>query len=84
MQSPAARRRRRIARGLFIAALLCLAGPLVLSLFALDVAWLPGPTGFLPALLSSAALAVWYRADKVFDRDFDPDDQDEDATDSSQ
>lgn len=89
MQSPAALRRRRIALGLFIAALLSMAGPLVLSLFALDVAGLPGPTGLLPALLASAALAVWYRADRVFDRDFDPDDQDdqddqdEDATDSS-
>lgn len=76
MQTRAAQRRKSLARGLAILAVLLLAGPLLIGLVAPDTPWLSWLAGVSPAVMLGLSFQLWYRADKVFDRDFDPEDED--------
>jgi len=75
MQTPAAQRRKRLACGLIITAILLIAGPLVADLVAPDRPWLLHLAGALPVVLFTIGIQVWHRADKVFDRGFEPEDE---------
>lgn len=75
MQTRAAQRRKRLAYGLMTTAVLLIAGPLVVGLVAPDLPWLLRLTGILPAAVFEIAIQIWYRADKVFDRGFKPEDE---------
>ena len=78
MQSPAARRRRLLAFALFLGGLLSLTAPLLAGVLTPGVSWLAWFARTLPSALLIASFLVWYRADKVFDRGFDPDSGDHD------
>ncbi|MBD8140498.1 hypothetical protein IFT36_08085 [Frigoribacterium sp. CFBP 13605] len=82
MQTPAAQRRKRLASGLIITAVLLVAGPLVADLVAPDLPWLLRLAGALPVLVFTIGIQVWHRADKVFDRGFEPEDEDDKPTDT--
>lgn len=72
MQSDAARKRRRLAIGLVVAGVVILA-PVLANVVAPGVPWVAWLARSLPAALVIAGGFVWYRADKVFDRGFEPD-----------
>jgi 3-mercaptopyruvate sulfurtransferase SseA len=82
MQTPAAQRRKRLASGLIITAVLLVAGPLVADLFAPDLPWLLRLAGVLPVMVFTIGIQVWHRADKVFDRGFEPEDAGDKPTDT--
>ena len=82
MQTPAAQRRKRLACGLIITAILLIAGPLVADLVAPDRPWLLHLAGALPVVVFTIGIQVWHRADKVFDRGFEPEDEDDRPTDT--
>ena len=60
-----------------------LLAPALAGAIASGVAWLAWLARSLPAALAIAGIMVWYRADKVFDRGFEPegpsDDESHDA-----
>jgi multisubunit Na+/H+ antiporter MnhB subunit len=80
MQTRASLRRKRLASGLMITAALLLAMRIVAGLVAPEVALPGGLLGIVPALLFTVGFQFWYRADRVFDRGFEPED-DEDTSD---
>jgi hypothetical protein len=82
MQTPAAQRRKRLASGLIITAVLLVAGPLVADLCAPDLPWLLRLAGVLPVMVFTIGIQVWHRADKVFDRGFEPEDAGDKPTDT--
>lgn len=69
-----------MAYGLIIAAVLLIAGPLVAGLLAPDLSWLLRLAGILPAATVGIGIQIWYRADKVFDRGFEPEDEEDTTT----
>lgn len=71
----AAQRRKRLAYGLIIAAVLLVAGPLMAGLVAPDLPWLLRLAGVLPVAVLTIGIQVWYRADKVFDRGSKPENE---------
>ncbi|NIJ05697.1 hypothetical protein [Frigoribacterium faeni] len=73
MQSPAARRRRRLAVGLVVAGMVTIAAPVLVASVAPGIGWAAWIARSLPTILIVAGIVVWYRADSVFDRGFDPD-----------
>ena len=73
VQSHAARRRRRLAIALVVSGLVMLLSPVLASAIAPGLAWVAWLARSLPAALVLAGVLVWYRADKVFDRGFEPD-----------
>lgn len=73
MQSPAARRRRRLAVGLVVAGVVMIAAPVLVASVAPGIDWVAWIARSLPTALVMAGILVWYRADRVFDRGFDPD-----------
>lgn len=73
MQSHAARRRRRLAIALVVSGLVMLLSPVLASAIAPGLAWVAWLARSLPTALVLAGVLVWYRADKVFDRGFEPD-----------
>ena len=73
MQSPAARRRRRLAVGLVVAGVVAIAAPVLVASVAPGIDWAAWIARSLPTILIVAGIVVWYRADRVFDRGFDPD-----------
>ncbi|RYY11506.1 MAG: hypothetical protein EON55_14145 [Alphaproteobacteria bacterium] len=82
MQTSAAQRRKRLASGLIITAVLLVAGPLVADLVAPDLPWLLRLAGVLPVIVFTIGIQVWHRADKVFDRGFEPEDEDDEPRDT--
>lgn len=72
MHSHAARRRRRLAIALVVVGLVMLLAPVLAGAIAPGVAWVAWVARSLPAALVVAGMTVWYRADKVFDRGFEP------------
>jgi hypothetical protein len=80
VQSHAARRRRRLAIALVVAGLAMLLAPVLASAIAPGVAWVAWLARSLPAALVLAGGMVWYRADKVFDRGFEPDETSDDES----
>jgi len=78
VQSAAALRRRRLAIALIVACLVMLVGPLLAALIAPGAAWAAWLARSLPGALVFSGIMVWHRADKVFDRGFDPDEADDD------
>lgn len=74
MRTRASLRRKRLAIGLMVTAALLFAMRLVAGLAAPGVAWPGGLLGIVPALLFTIGFQIWYRADRVFDRGFEPDD----------
>jgi hypothetical protein len=77
VQSDAARKRRRLAVGLVVAGLVMILAPVLANLVAPGVTWVAWLARSLPAALVIAGGFVWYRADKVFDRGFEPDESSE-------
>lgn len=75
MQTRASLRRKRLAYGLMITAALLFAIPLVAGLVAPEFPWEGKFVGIVPALLFTIGFQFWYRADRVFDRGFEPDDE---------
>jgi hypothetical protein len=73
VQSDAARKRQRLAVVLILAGLLMLFAPTVASVVAPGVTWVAWLARSLPGVLVVAGGLVWYRADRVFDRGFEPD-----------
>lgn len=80
VQSHAARRRRRLAIALVVTGLVMLLAPVLASAIVPDIAWVARLARSLPAALVLAGVMVWYRADKVFDRGFEPDDTSDDES----
>jgi hypothetical protein len=82
MQTPAAQRRKRLGFWLIITAVLLVAGPLVADLVTPDLPWLLRLAGVLPVAVFTIGIQVWHRADTVFDRGFEPADEDDEPTDT--
>ena len=80
VQSDAARKRRRLAKGLVVAGLVMLLAPVLATVVAPGIAWVAWLARSLPAALVIAGGFVWYRADKVFDRGFEPDESPDDES----
>ena len=78
MQSVAARKRQRLAICLIVVGLGTLVGPFLAAVIVPGVAWVAWLARCLPGVLVVSGIMVWYRADKVFDRGFDPDEVDDD------
>lgn len=78
MQSVAAQKRQRLALYLIVAGLVLIVGPLLAAVIAPGMAWVAWLARCLPGALVVAGIMVWYRADKVFDRGFDPGEADDD------
>lgn len=72
VQTDAARKRRRLALALVLAGLLMLFAPALASVIAPGVTWVAWLARSLPGVLVVAGGLVWYRADRVFDRGFEP------------
>jgi hypothetical protein len=80
MQSAAARKRRRVAIAFVVTGLVMLLAPVLASAIAPGVAWVAWLARSLPATLVLAGAMVWYRADKVFDRGFEPEQTSDDES----
>ena len=79
MQSAAARKRQRLAICLMVAGLVMLVGPFLAAAIAPGMAWVAWLARSLPGALVLSGIMVWYRADKVFDQGFDPEEADDDG-----
>jgi hypothetical protein len=80
VQSGASRKRRRLAEGLVVAGLVMLLAPVLANVVAPGVMWMAWLARSLPAALVIAGVLVWYRADTVFDRGFEPDESPDDES----
>lgn len=69
---------------LVVAGLLMLVAPALAAAVAPDVTWVAWLARSLPTALLFAGGLIWYRADRVFDRGFEPDQvQDDEHRDAS-
>jgi hypothetical protein len=80
VQSDASRKRRRLVKGLVVAGLVMLLAPVLANVVAPGITWVAWLARSLPAALVIAGVFVWYRADKVFDRGFEPDESPDDES----
>lgn len=55
-----------------------LVGPFLAAVIAPGVVWVAWLARSLPGVLVASGIIIWYRADTVFDRGFDPDEADDD------
>jgi hypothetical protein len=65
---------------LVVAGLVMLLAPVLARAIAPGVAWVVWLARSLPAALVLAGAMVWYRADEVFDRGFEPEQTSEDES----